>query len=47
MQKIEEPLINLQIVWLFLTKLNELNPEERAEILNTIKLINHPIFLTT
>ena len=38
---------NTKIVLLFLEKLESLTTEERREILNIIKLINNPIFVTS
>ena len=43
-KRIEESEINREIILLFLEKLELLSPEERKEIIFTIKLINHPTF---
>ena len=44
MERKDEPLINKQIISLFLEKLEKFTKEERKEILFTIKILNHPIY---
>ena len=44
-KRLDEPIINRQIVLLFLEKLELLNESERAEILKVIQLLNHPSFI--
>lgn len=45
MYKIENQ-IGLQIVLMFLDKLEKMTEEERHEILKTIKLLNNPVFVS-
>lgn len=46
MERIDEPILNREIVKLFLEKLEQLSKEERAVLLGVLKLIAHPMFVT-
>jgi hypothetical protein len=45
MERLDEPLINRQIVLLFLEKFEQMTAEERQTISETIQIINRPVLL--
>lgn len=44
-ESIQEPLINREIILLWLQKIEQLSKDERAEMLKMIRLLNHPIYV--
>lgn len=42
----ELPNQSIEVVTLFLQKLEKLNDKERAVLITTIDLLNHPVFIT-
>jgi phage terminase large subunit len=46
-ESIQEPLLNREIIKLWLEKLEQFSKEERVEMLKVIRLLNNPIYITS